>query len=355
MQIEFFEAMGLHDRRMDLHDLHRYGPKDQMNNTVRGAPLSETPPLGRLGRRKLKNVPLRKHPALKVLELILEGVMSDIAKAIVVEARKREATRLQSQQEGILLVTNAITRNMYRLFLENPVESPSSFVSTRQLYTVLRLTIPQLLIFRLFVAGMALGARPFASCVKVICKDSRLEYNAISLLQKCRGDLSAALFQYLSTHCEHPSIREAPSSQPFNKTQELFAFHGIRYKDVEATLVKQQIQLSHDQRTAVTQISDLRRHVVALRGPPGSSKTTLLVGTFLHLTRTLAPNQKLVWLTKTRQMRTKALHEFRSYLHDPCTVIGVGTSENDGSEILQTDEFDPCIPSASTRLYVSDA
>ena len=148
-----------------------------------------------------------------------------------------------------------------------------------------------------------------------------VEYNAISLLQKCRGDPSAALFQYLSTHCEHPSIRKAPSSQRFNKTQELFAFHGIRYKDVEATLVKQQIQLSHDQRRAIAEISNLRRHVIGLRGPPGASKTTLAVGIFLLLSRELAPNQKILWLTKTRKQRMKALNEFRPFMALPLLMI----------------------------------
>ena len=163
-----------------------------------------------------------------------------------------------------------------------------------------------------------------------------VEYNAISLLQKCRENPSEALFQYVSTHCER-------HSKPLITAKECFAFHDITCKEVEACLVKQKIQLSYDQALAVQEISLRRRHVVALRGPPGASKTTLSVGIFLHLVRGLAPHQKLFWLVKTRKMRDKALNEFRSYLDNPCLVIGLGRSDNDSSEGSETQEFDPVI------------
>jgi hypothetical protein len=110
-QMEFFDAMDLHDAR----HLHRYCPKAQMRLTVRGAPLSGTIPMGRLDRRKLKNIRLKKHPALKALDLILEGV----DRAIAIETRARDAARLQFRRDGILLVTNATTGNRYRVCMQN--------------------------------------------------------------------------------------------------------------------------------------------------------------------------------------------------------------------------------------------
>ena len=96
--------------------------------------------MGRLDRRKLKNIRLKKHPALKALDLILEGV----DRAIAIETRARDAARLQFRRDGILLVTNATTGNRYRVCMQNPSEAPNSFVSSRQLYLMLRLTIPKL-------------------------------------------------------------------------------------------------------------------------------------------------------------------------------------------------------------------
>ena len=174
-----------------------------------------------------------------------------------------------------------------------------------------------------------------------ICEYVGVEYNAISLLQKCRGRPSKALFQYVSTHCEHPSIWNAHSQAA--SPEGSFAFYGISCADVEKALVKQKIQLSHDQKEAIRQIAALRRHIIALRGPPGSAKTTLVLGLFKHIMSSLKFNQKLLWLTKTRKQRTKALHDFRTYLEDPQMVIGLGRSENDGSDNSQTDEFDPFI------------
>ena len=151
MQMAFIDSMDLHNGR----HLYRYCPKGPMRHTVYGAPLSGTIPMGRLDRRKLQNIPLRKHPALKVLNLILEDVMLEIAesvrlselrkaRAIAIETRERDVARHRFQRDGMITVTNAVTGNMYRLFLDNPVEAPNSFVSTRQLYAVLRLTIPEL-------------------------------------------------------------------------------------------------------------------------------------------------------------------------------------------------------------------
>ena len=72
--------------------------------------------------------------------------LSELRKAIAIADKppELEAARLQFQRDKILLVTNAISGNMYRLCLDPFVETPNSFVSARQLYAVLRLAIPQL-------------------------------------------------------------------------------------------------------------------------------------------------------------------------------------------------------------------
>ena len=72
--------------------------------------------------------------------------LSELRNAIAIADKppELEVARLQFQRDKILLVTNAISSNMYRLCLGACVETPNSFVSTRQLYALLRLAIPRL-------------------------------------------------------------------------------------------------------------------------------------------------------------------------------------------------------------------
>ena len=107
--------------------------------------MSGPTPRGRLDRRKLQNKPIRINPARMVLNLILEDVMVKIedsvrlsemrkAKALAIESLKRDAAIFRFRQTGMITVTNAVSGNMYRLFLDNPGIHVFYERTIRQLY-----------------------------------------------------------------------------------------------------------------------------------------------------------------------------------------------------------------------------
>ena len=159
-----------------------------------------------------------------------------------------------------------------------------------------------------------------------------VEYYSIALLQKLRGREEDCLWDYVYPHGGRVEPRPRSS-----------IVANVTWESAQEALSAKGIVFSKDQREAITGLVQAEGLVTSLQGPPGSSKSLILTSICAALLPELGPHQRLLWLTKTRKQRSKALRDSRHILSDPRIALGLGRSDIDGANDEEFGEWDPLV------------
>ena len=144
------------------------------------------------------------------------------------------------------------------------------------------------------------------------------EHYTIAALRRHRKNLddATAFLDFFGTHTG-PRPKHRPQGP----------FHGISTEVVQNAVSR---QLSAHQLEFVKNAIASSTGITALNAVAGAGKTIVVTGMFLTLIPTMGPNDRLVYLTKTRKARDKQLSEFRSLLPNPLEALSLGRQRDKG-------------------------
>ena len=80
-----------------------------------------------------------------------------------------------------------------------------------------------------------------------------------------------------------------------------------------------------------------------LKGPSGTSKNLIMTARFACLIEALESNERLLWLTRTRKQRNKALRDARQILSDRRLALGLGRRDDTSACDSDCGEWDGLI------------
>ena len=118
----------------------------------------------------------------------------------------------------------------------------------------------------------------------------------------------------------HGGVSSTPVQQYNNIT--------VTWQDAENAVRERSIKFAKDQKDALTALASMPGLFTCLQGPPGTSMSLIMTARFICLIEALQSNERLLWLTRTRKQRSKALRDVRHILSDPRLALSLGRRDD---------------------------